>query len=366
MRWKVALLLLGVSLSVPAQTRLTVDQLVSFVKSAIELKQPDKQVAAYLSKVTLAEKLDGHTQEELQALGAGPRTVEALNSLRLTSQNLPAPPKVAPPPPPPPPPPPIPPPSDEEQRRVIAQAREYALSYTKNLPNYLCTQVTRRYIDLHGQDFWGSVDVFTARVAYVDHKEDYKLVLVNNKMVTDQTKSIQSLGGATSTGEFASLMDGVFEPDSDASFGWEKWATLRGRRTYVFNYHVEQSRSKWHVTYESPQHNRQDTVPGYHGLIYVDKDGLSVMRITLQAETPTDFPLQDVSSVLDYDLAEISGQQYMLPLKSEMRMREGKMKIKNDLEFRLYRKFTAEAEIKFDIETPAPLPDDKTKEGPAK
>jgi hypothetical protein len=366
MRWKVALLLLGVSLSLFAQTRLTVDQLVSFVKSAIELKQPDKEVAAYLNKVTLSQKLDGHTQEELQALGAGPRTVEALNALRLASRNLPAPAKAAPPPLPPPPPPPIPPPSSGEQAKVIAQAREYALNYTKNLPDFLCTQVTRRFIDLHGQDFWGSEDVYTARVAYVDHKEDYKLVLVNNKMVADQTKSIESLGGATSTGEFGSMMYEVFEPESDASFGWERWATLRGRRAYVFNYHVEQRRSKWQVRYESPEHNRQDTVPGYHGLIYVDRDGLDVMRVTLAAETPTDFPIQDVSTVLDYDLADISGHQYMLPLKSVTRMRHGKIQTRNELEFRLYRKFTAEAEIKFDTETPPPLPDDKTKEEPTK
>jgi hypothetical protein len=34
---------------------------------------------------------------------------------------------------------------------------------------------------------------------------------------------------------------------------------------------------------------------------------------------------------------------------------------KNETEFRFYRKYSAEAEIKYDI-TPDPLPDDKTKE----
>ena len=35
---------------------------------------------------------------------------------------------------------------------------------------------------------------------------------------------------------------------------------------------------------------------------------------------------------------------------------------KNDQEYRVYRKYSAESDIKFDTETPAPLPDDKTKE----
>ena len=83
-----ALLLLGVSLSLSAQMKLTVQQLVGFVKSAVELKQPDKQVAAYLGKVKLSEKLDGSTMEELQALGVGPRTSEALNTPREASKTL--------------------------------------------------------------------------------------------------------------------------------------------------------------------------------------------------------------------------------------------------------------------------------------
>jgi hypothetical protein len=356
MRFRLALLLLGVSFSLSAQSKLTVEQLVSFVKSAIQLKQPDKQVAAYLSKVTLSQKLDGHTMEELQALGAGAKTVEALNTLRLASKDLPAPPKAAPPPPPPPP---IPPPSSEEQARVLEKVREYALNYANNLPDFLCTQVTRRYVDPSGMEFWGSQDVYTARVAYLNHQEDYKLVLVNNKMVVDEKKSIHSLGGATSSGEFGSLMYGVFEPASDATFGWERWATLRGRRAYVFNYHVDQARSKWHVTY----HETQDVVPGYHGLVFVDRDSEVIMRITMVAELPPSFPMQEAATTLDYDLSDISGHQYMLPLKAVVRMREAKYLAKNDVEFRLYRKFSAESSITFD--TPDPLPDEKTKEEPA-
>ena len=72
--------------------------------------------------------------------------------------------------------------------------------------------MTRRYIDPSGKEFWGQQDVITARVAYVDHHEDYKLVMVNNHMVASDNASMHSLGGATSTGEFGSLMAEVFEP----------------------------------------------------------------------------------------------------------------------------------------------------------
>src|SRR5207247_9035701 len=61
-----------------AQARLSVDQLFTFVQSSIRLKHPDRQVAAYLSKLKLSERLELRTVEELEGLGAGPATVDAL------------------------------------------------------------------------------------------------------------------------------------------------------------------------------------------------------------------------------------------------------------------------------------------------
>jgi hypothetical protein len=353
MRARAVILAFGLCLGLAAQTRLTVEQLVSFIRSSIQLKQDDRQVASYLRRQTLVQKLDDRTIEELQGEGAGPRTVEALRELRDASRGLPSPPppvqKAAPVP--------IPPPSPAEQRRVIEQAREYALGYTKNLPDFICTQVTRRYVDPSGLEFWQQEDVITARLTYFEQREEYKVVLVNNR-VTEV--SMDSLGGATSSGEFGSMLRELFAAETETEFQWERWATLRGRRAHVFSYQVAQSRSHWHVNYQK----RIEIVPAYRGLVYVDRDTLSVLRITFDALLPPSFPLQQASSALDYDFADISGGLYMLPLKAVVRMREGKVLLKNEVEFRLYRKFTAEATITF--ETPEPLPEEKTKEQPAK
>ena len=129
-------------LAAAGQTILTVEQLVSFVRSSVvELHHPDKQIAAYLEKCKLKESLDDRTIEDLQGMGAGPRTIEALRHLRDASKELSAPvPKT-----PPPPPSPIPPPSSIEQAAVLDGIRDKALNYSKTLPEFICTQVTRRY-----------------------------------------------------------------------------------------------------------------------------------------------------------------------------------------------------------------------------
>jgi hypothetical protein len=356
MRVRVAVLLLGALLWLPAQTRLTVEQLLSFIRSSIKLKQDDRQVANYLRRLQLTQRLDDRTIEELQGEGAGPKTVEALHELRDTTKDLPSP----PPPAPKPAPVVIPPPSPEEQRKIIEQARQYALSYTKRLPDFICTQVTRRYYDPSGLEFWRQEDVITVRLTYFEQRESYTGVLVNNRMTN---QSYESLGGATSTGEFGSMLREIFEPETRAQFQWDHWATLRGRRTCVFAYQVAQERSRWQVVYQK----REQIVPAYRGLVYVDRDSNTVSRIVLEALLPDTFPIQQAATTLDYDFADIGGNQYLLPLRAVVRMRERKFLTKNEVEFRLYRKFTAEASITYENETtPAPLPEEKTKEQPPK
>lgn len=337
------------------QNTLTVDQLVSFLRSSLQLKHSDKEIARYLGKVKLSESLSDRTIEELQGEGLGPKAVEVLHALRDASSNLPKPAARLTPAKPAP----IPPPDSEEQARILAEVRENALNYTKNLPDFICTQVTRRYVDPTGLEFWQMQDVFTARLSYFEQNEEYKVVLVNNRMVNNV--SIHSLGGATSTGEFGSLLRAILEPKSHAEFGWERWATLRGRRMYVFSYRVPLAYSQYRIDFE----RRMDIVVGHHGLIYVDKDAKMVARIKMEADgIPPSFPVQQASTQLDYDYSSIGDREYLLPLRAEVRMRHNKYLTRNDVEFRLYRKFSAEAVVTFD--TPPPLPESKTKEEPPK
>lgn len=355
MRVRIAAAVLAACLGAWAETTLTVGQLARFVKSSIQLKHPDRQVAAYLTRCKMSERLDDRTIEELQGFGAGPRTVEAMRRLRDASRDLPRAAPLAPPPKPSP----IPPPPAAEQARIIAEVRENALNYTRSLPDFICTQVTRRYVDPSGLELWQRADILTARLSYFEQREDYKLIMVNNS-ITDE--AYDSVGGATSTGEFGSLLRELFEPRSRAEFEWARWATLRGRRVYVFSYRVPQPYSQWRISYE----RRLEIIAGYRGEVFVDRDTRMVTRITLEAEdVPPSFPVQQARTVLDYDFTPIGDRDYLLPLRAEVRMRSDRLLTRNDVEFRMYRKFSAEASVSFDIEeTPAPLTEEQTSEKP--
>lgn len=353
MRFILAALIFALTLA--AQMKLSSDQVVSFIKSSIRLKHPDNQVATYLKKVTLTDQLTPARVEDLLADGIGPKAYDQLMAMAKASVVLPlpvsasaAPKAVAPS---------IPPPSEAEQRQLIEDLREYAMNYDKRLPDFLCTQVTRRFYDPSGLEYWVNADTITAKLSYFQNKEEKKVLFVNN-----QYKDIDwdKLGGATSTGEFGSLMREVFEKDSQAVFQWERWGTLRGKRNHVIRYRVPQRGSKWSIVYEKSM----SITPSYAGFIYADAQTGMVTRVTLDAqEIPSYFPIQMAKTQLDYDYTEISGNTFLLPLRAEIKMREGKFLVRNDIEFRNYRKFGADTSITFD--TPEPLSSDIVNETPS-
>jgi hypothetical protein len=348
-------LLVLLATSLYGQTRLTIDQLRNFLKSSVDLHQPDKQVSEFLKRAKLTQRLEPRQFEEFIGMGVGARTVEVLRDWLASTKELPpapapvaATPKsvVA-----------IPPPSPREQAKILEDAREYALNYSKRLPDFICTQVTRRYLDPSGLEFWRNMDTITARLSYFEQKEDYKVISVNGRMVD---LPYRKLGGTTSSGEFGTMLNDLFQAQTAARFEWERWATLRGKRTHVFKYFVAQPNSRWTVTYET----MAPIEVGYSGLVYVDRDTSQITRITLEADMPASHPIQMVTTLLDYDSIDISGSTFMLPLRAEVRSRSGKELTKNEVEFRLYRKFGADTSIKFD--TPEPLPADATTEQPPK
>ena len=329
----------GVCLAVmllSAQSRRTVDDLVSYIRTAIEKKYKDADVAASLQSMKLANRLDEQTVTDLQRMGAGQKTVAALHRLMEASASLPA---VAPPavkaepvlPPTP---------SAAEVKEILAEIRENSLNYTKNLPNYLCTQVTKRRID-QGNGSWRDADTIIEQLSYFEQKESYKVMMVNNSMVTG-TKEHDQLGGAVSSGEFGSILRAVFSPESETDFRWERWGGLRGHWQYVFAFETGQP------IYSIRHDGSKRTVHARtRGLIFADRDTKMVMRLHLECiGIPADFPIQSVTLDQDYDFTDIAGQQFMLPLHSDVRSREGQYKSWNEVTYRSYHKYGADTSIR--------------------
>lgn len=361
----------AVCLAASAQT-LTIEKLVEFLRNAEnsqKFKYSDQEIARFLHNVKLSEKLDDRAIEDIEGqVKIGPKTLAALHLLRDQSQNLATAKPVAAPLPPKP----IPPPSAEEQAAILDEVRDYALNYSKNLPDFICTEVTRRLAApapgtryggaASDSPHWQSLDTLTVRLSYFEQHEDYKLILHNSTPVTNN--DMRSVGGSQSFGDFGSMLREIFEPNTEAHFEWDHWGTLRGQRVMEFGYRVSQSRSQYHLVVE-----KSNIITAYHGIVAVDPTTHAVMRVSVIADNiPPDFPVRHAEDILDYDYQEISGQTFLLPLKATITANLGDYLSRNDKEFRIYRKYSADAVIKYDTEetsTPPPLDENKTKESPA-
>jgi hypothetical protein len=357
-------------LALGQNNKMSVEKLIEFVQSSqkfIEEKtMTDKQLAEFLSKVKLTEKLEPRVIEDLQALGIGQATLRALEKLRLDSQTLTTATvrQVLPDEP-------IPPPTSLEQGAILDDVRNYVSNYDKNLPDFICTEVEHRLIAPRPGGRYGGhagsepsyqeSDTITNRLSYFDQKEEKKVILINSRPVTT---SYDKLGGSTSTGDFGTMLRSLFERQTQAHFEWSRWATLRGRLSLVFSFRVEQTHSNYSIAVKDLN---QQIVTGYTGEVFVDSETHQVTRLFTVAENiPPDFPVRSAQTRLDYDYADIGGHPFLLPYRGEVQMTGSDILSKNLLDYLHYKKYSADSAITYDI--PAnigPIPDSKLQETPA-
>jgi hypothetical protein len=377
MKFRVGLLLLGCGVALHAQMQMNASQLAQFLRSELALKfHTDKQIAEYLKKVTLTERLTNKEVEDLEAQGAGPKVTQVLQELEQKSQSLKSPtasptysPATSPDSSTTGGPPSVqlstkkafPPPSSVRQAAILDEVKQYALNYTQNLPNFICTQVTRRYVDFNNSDSYHNIDTAFTHLSYNEGSEHYKTYMINGQMVDyDGMGALEKRGGAVSNGEFGSLMREIFDPKSQAEFNWDHWGNIRGKLMAVYNYFIDSGHSQYSISYEDSQR----IITAYRGLIYADQNTGAISRITFVAvNIPSSFPVRSAEEILDFDDVQINGQPYICPLKADVRLTGGGQKTKNEIEFRNYRKYGTESTITYD--TPEALPASETQEQPA-
>ena len=231
--------------------------------------------------------------------------------------------------------------SEAEWPEFLEKTRGKALGYTEQLPNFICTQITQRFVRfLPGG--WRQDDNFVAELSYYDGREHYKVLTVANKIATDMT--LEKMTGTTSTGEFGTSLRELFDPSTSASFRLEGADQTNGHDTVRLGFQVSLETSKYTITY-----NKERTiVAAYRGRCWVDPKSHNVIRLESKAiNIPVSFPVTRAESSVDYDLADISGIKYWLPVHAEVMLAEGATKIqtKNVIEFKKYRKFEAEVKI---------------------
>jgi hypothetical protein len=336
-RLRLAIALLALGASAAAQGGESIREVVAAVRSGLARHAGDSQMAKALRKIKLAERLDDRTIETLQSEGAGAETVAQLLQLRDRSSTLPPPaqPAIEEPAAPAP----------AEQQRIWNAAHENSLRYTDSLPDFICSEVVRRYTDPNEKGGWRLADTLVLKLTYFDHREDYQLLTINNKSTR---LSYEQMNGAITEGEFGSMLAAIFALKSRTNRSWDHWTMLRSRPTHVYRFAIAAANSDYTITSGSSRRNEEHATVGQRGYIYIDDATRMVVRIAAAAyDLPADFDVRKVDLLLDYDFIDVGGRQYLLPLHSETLLDAPPFQHRNETDFLVYRKFSSDATITF-------------------
>ena len=226
---------------------------------------------------------------------------------------------------------------------IIVKAKEAAAAFVGVLPNFFCRQLTTRYESERPKDGWQAIDTISADLAFENGHESYTNIKVGNK----PQKSMEDAGGNWSTGEFASLLDDLFDPGTAATFRKSGQDTISGRGATTFKFDVTREHSHWRVIMAA-----QLYYPAFRGTVWIDRETSRVLRLEIESRNmPLLFPLAKVEEAVDYDFVRLATPQpFLLPTVSEvLSCQQGSSHCsRNRIEFRNYRKFGAESGITFD------------------
>ena len=251
-------------------------------------------------------------------------------------------------------------PSDADAAAIIEKARDRALAYARSLPDFVCTEIVHRFSEVKAPSrgvsrrgdsvptavlhHWVPSDKLTVRLSYTEHQEDHKLVLLDDKP-TD--RSYENLSGGTGSGEFGGTLVNIFTAESQTSFKWEGWRSVRRHRAAAFTYTVDAAHSHYLVLNGLPGGTHEAIVP-FHGSLEVDRETGEILHFTYIAnQIPKDVNMDSVSTTVDYDFADVGGRNYLLPAHSATEILSSRMSVLNNADFRDYRKFSTDSTIDF-------------------
>ncbi len=239
-------------------------------------------------------------------------------------------------------------PSKTESDSILENAAARNRQVVEEMPDFVVKQVITRSEAYAGTGNWRPYDSLVIAVSYsTQNGEQYK-VLTKNGAPVDSTvaKSYSGLDGATSGGEFVEDLQKIFKPESKTRFELVTTDLLRGRPTVVYGYAIDIEDNKdGGVGLKGP--NPQFTRAGEKGRIWVDRETFRVLRIDYElTDIDPAFPVKAVTKSIDYDLVEIAGEKYLLPILSDFRgtvANSGKrFESRNVIRFRSYQKYGTE------------------------
>lgn len=222
------------------------------------------------------------------------------------------------------------PPDDAAQKQILADVKAKALDYEKNLPDFVCTQLSHHSLDLKGTAQWKTLETVSEQLRFVHGVGEYTLVAQNGKKASGSEKRP---AGLFSVKEFSDVLHQIFDPQAKVDMAWTQWESVRGHRVHMITFLVKKENSAYTVG------KSKGLQTGIAGWVYADSDTNAVLRIAMAAtDLPKTFAIQARSLDIYYDFARLGDKIYLLPIKADFHEKQGKTQVWDEVELKDFRK----------------------------
>lgn len=242
---------------------------------------------------------------------------------------------------------------DDNGSAIIERARNMALEYFENLPNFVCTQVNRRFTDF-STDGSGlqHTNETVAEVRIVDRVESYRTVSVNGQPSDEEFRRVSATSGG-----FGRRLYNLFRPEARAVFQHLGEAEVDGREVAVFHVQVTEARYGFRLGLgdDSSGMEERPLHVGYSGSVSIDRQSGNVVLIdaTTTLGIPSDYPVRQAPVRLEFGYVPIGERRYLLPVRARyvFHMSQRPYLHRIDVEWRACRKFDTESTLRFSKST---------------
>jgi hypothetical protein len=248
-------------------------------------------------------------------------------------------------------------PNEAEARAVLESARQATRQAAGAMPDFVVKQLITRARALGETKNYRVLDHLTVGVSYRESEggERYRLLAVDG--VPTATPDARERGnyeqdsGASSTGEFVSMLKELFSDEAKAKFEAVDTDTIRERRALIYEYEVKLENSQQTLSFKAAR-GADPLVArvGSRGRVWIDRETFRVLRLeNVATEIPAGFPISGAVNTIDYDWVTIAERKYLLPVRAEVELTsvaQGQIfQARNEIRFRNYQKFGAEVKI---------------------
>ncbi len=215
--------------------------------------------------------------------------------------------------------------STSKCRAALANVCQFALSLREKLPDVICDREMKRSWwapGTRGKDTRVTYDqehsdVVTAEVTYKGGQEYYNDIHIDGK--PGDAAAAES-SGPWSDGEFATILQGVFFPLSNAAFQFKKEEKLRSTPALVFDFHVAQKNNKsYYLHAADSKGGNRIWFPDYHGRLWLDKTTFRLLRLERDTAYMAKYPITRMKTRIDYAYVALGdGSNLVLPTNSDV------------------------------------------------